>query len=281
MSEEITKTAETTEFDEDDDLDIVDEDIDELDDEDVGDADADNDEVTIENDTEGDHDATVPEEKKDDDKPAEETRKPKGEKSSEQAEQRRQREREKIRYEAIKEAVGVNPFTGEKIEDGTDVEEYLVMKKIADRGGDPIAEYAKELKKSIRAMNKSIDEQLRVDNEKSEHLASNPDDAELLETVQFKRFADKLKGVPLANIVEAYRLADTSAEKIKTEATKIAAQATANRKASPGSVKGSAETVSANEGLYTLEQLKKMSPDELDKNWEKVEKSYAKLQKRK
>lgn len=278
MSEEITKTAETTEFDEDDDLDIVDEDIDELDDEDVGDADADNDEVTIENDTEGDHDATVPEEKKDDDKLAEETRKPKGEKSSEQAEQRRQRERERIRNDAIKEAVGTNPFTGEKIEDDTDVEEYLVMKRIADRGGDPIAEYAKELKKSIRAVNKTIEEQLRVENEQAEHLASHPEDAELLESVQFKRFAEKLKGVKVESIVDAYKMVENSAE--KKEAAKVA-QANANRKASPGSVKGSAETVSANEGLYTLEQLKKMSPDELDKNWEKVEKSYAKLQKRK
>lgn len=275
MSEEFEMTAETTEYDDGDMFDEVDEDTDTLDDEDNGSADAVDGEASTDNDVDGAH--NTKEVEKTDEQPEEEVKKPKGEKSSEQAEARRQREREKIRYEAIKEAVGVNPFTGEKIEDGTDVEEYLVMKKIADRGGDPIAEYAKELKKSIRAMNKSIDEQLRVDNEKSEHLASNPDDAELLETVQFKRFADKLKGVPLANIVEAYRLADTSAEKIKTEATKIAAQATANRKASPGSAKGTAETVSANEGLYSLEQLQRMTPAELERNWAKVEKSYDKI----
>lgn len=279
MSEEFEMTAETTEYDDDDTFDEVDEGVDTLDDEDNGSADAVDGEASTDNDAEGDHKAEEVETTED--KPEEEVKKPKGEKSSEQAEARRQREREKIRYEAIKEAVGVNPYTGEKISDGTDVEEYLVMKRIADRGGDPIAEYAKEIKSSIRAMNKNIDAQLREDSERNEHLASYPEDAELLETVQFKRFADKLKGVSLANIVEAYKLADTSAEQIKKEAAKVAAQATANRKASPGSVKGAAETVSANEGLYTLEQLKKMSPDELDKNWEKVEKSYAKLQKRK
>ena len=84
----------------------------------------------------------------------------------------------------------------------------------------------------------------------------------------------------MTTIIDAYRVADNTVEKQK-EVAKAVAQANANRKASPGSVKGTAETVSANEGLYTLEQLKKMTPDEMERNWEKVEKSYAKLQKRK
>ena len=280
MSEEMTKTAETTEFDEDDDIDIIDNDIDELDDEEVGNADADNGEVATENDTEGDYDAEEPTDEKVEEKPAEETRKPKGEKNSEQAEARRQREREKIRNDAIIEAVGTNPYTGEEIKDSTDVEEYLVMKRIADRGGDPVAEYAKELKKALRARNKTYEEQLRIDSERTEHLANHPEDADLLENAQFKRFAEKLKGVPMTTIIDAYRVADNTVEKQK-EVAKAVAQANANRKASPGSVKGTAETVSANEGLYTLEQLKKMTPDEMERNWEKVEKSYAKLQKRK
>jgi hypothetical protein len=281
MSEEFEKTAETTEFDEDYDLDIMDEDMDEADDDDIGNADADDGEVTTENDTEGDHDAEETDEEEVEEQPAEEARKPKGEKNSEQAEKRRQAERAKIRNEAIIEAVGVNPYTGDEIKDGTDVEEYLVMKRIADRGGDPVTEYARELKKSLRERNKSYEEQLRIDNEKSEHLSNHPEDADLLDNAQFKRFADKLKGVPMANVVEAYRMAySETVVEAKKEATKAVAQANANRKASPGSVKGSAETVSANEGLYTLEQLQRMSPAELERNWDKVEKSYARIHKK-
>jgi hypothetical protein len=281
MSEEYEMTAETTEFEDDDDLDVMDEDIDEDNDEEVGNADADNVEVDNEESTEGDHNAEETSKEEVEEKPIEETRKPKGEKNFEQAEKRRQAERDKIRNDAIIEAVGVNPFTGEKITDGTDVEEYLVMKRIADRGGDPVTEYAKELKNSLRQMHKTYEEQMRVDNERNEYLSKHPNDGELFEDAQFKRFADKLKGVSLANIVEAYRMTNgTVKEEAKKEAVKAVAQANANRKASPGSVKGTSE-VTSEESLYSLEQLKKMSPDEIDKNWEKVEKSYAKLQKRK
>lgn len=280
MSEELTKTAETTEFEDDDDLDIMDEDIDEESDEDVGNADADNVEVDNEESTEGDHNAEETSEEEVEEKPIEETRKPKGEKNFEQAEKRRQAERDKIRNDAIIEAVGVNPFTGEKITDATDVEEYLVMKRIADRGGDPVTEYAKELKNSLRQLHKTYEEQLRVDNERNEYLSKNPDDGELFEDAQFKRFADKLKGVSLANIVEAYRMTNgTVKEEAKKEAVKAVAQANANRKASPGSVKGTSE-VTSEESLYSLEQLRRMSPEDLERNWEKVEKSYARLHKK-
>ena len=279
MTEEMTKTAETTEFEDDDDLDIMDEDIEEENDEEVGNADADNVEVDNEESTEGDHNAEEQPEEQVEEEAVEEPKKPKGEKSSEQAEKRRQAEREKIRYDAIIEAVGLNPYTGEKITDATDVEEYLIMKRIADRGGDPVSEYAKELKNSLRERHKSVEEQFKIDNERQEYIANHPNDANIIESAQFKTFAEKLKGVALANLVEAYKLTNANAIKTK-EAEKVVAQANANRKASPGSVRGTSE-VTSEESLYSLEQLKKMTPDDMERNWAKVEKSYAKLQKKK
>lgn len=276
MTEEFEKTAETTEYELDDDLDVIDEDVDFEYDDENGSADAVDSDVSTAEDTEGDYEAKTEDVEE---KPAEvEERKPKGEKNAEQAEKRRNAEREKIRNDAIIEAVGTNPYTGTKITDSVDVEEYLIMKRIADRGGDPVTEYAKELKNSLRARNKTVDEQLRVENERYEHIANHPEDAELFENAQFKRFADKLKGVPMSSIIEAYRVTETAnTAAMKNEAARAVAQANANRKASPSSAKGTADTVSASEGLYSLEQLQRMTPAELERNWAKVEKSYDKI----
>ena len=276
MTDELEMTAETTEYELDDDIEEVDDDVDFEYDEDDGNADAVNVEVDNEKtSTEGDHNAQETSKEEVEEEPVEEERKPKGEKNSEQAEKRRQAEREKIRYDAIIEAVGLNPYTGEKITDATDVEEYLIMKRIADRGGDPVSEYAKELKVSLREHKKSLEEQFKVDNERQEYIANHPQDAKIIESAQFKTFADKLKGVALSNLVEAYKLTNANAIKTK-EAEKVVAQANANRKASPGSVKGTSE-IASEDGLYSLEQLQRMSSADLERNWEKVEKSYDKI----
>lgn len=271
MDEYENLTAETTE---DEDISVGNTDVDDdiEDDEDVGSADADNDEVAIEEATEDDRDEELPKPKKE----------PKGEKSSEYAQARRQKEKEDIRTNAIIEAVGVNPYTNERIEDGADVEEYLLMKRIADNGGDPIGDYAKELKTMLKTRNQTMLEYAKAQSERERYIETHPEDEAMLNTAQFNKFAESLKGVGLTQIIGAYKnvIGDVKAT-AKTEAEKTIAQATAKRKASPGSVTGTSDTAEANNGYYTAEQLRKMSPNEIERNWAKVEKSYERLNRKK
>jgi hypothetical protein len=65
--------------------------------------------------------------------------------------------------------------------------------------------------------------------------------------------------------------------KIADVAKDQAAKLLAKKNASAGSLKGNADN--ADEGFYSLEQMKKMSSAELDRNWDKVQKSYDKIYK--
>ena len=62
----------------------------------------------------------------------------------------------------------------------------------------------------------------------------------------------------------------TAKEKVK----EAVAGKLANEKASAGSLKANGQNST---GLYTRDQLNAMSDDELDANWDKVQRSYAAL----
>lgn len=96
--------------------------------------------------------------------------------------------------------------------------------------------------------------------------------AELMQNPDFQEINEGVLGTkPLVECYERYlkyqgRIAEAAKDK--------AARLLAKQMASTGSLKG---TSAQSDSYYTLEQLKKMTPEQLEANWEKVEKSYAKI----
>lgn len=192
-------------------------------------------------------------------------------------EQERARELTKAREDAIIEALGgENPFTHEPMEDSSDVEEYLAMKKIEKEGGDPIADYRKHLKKEGKEKarkeleREQSEEWFKKDRE--DFLTKHPDTS-LEELVADKHFADYAEGKigkkPLSEIYEGYL---AHKKDLQDTADKRAAQAAANKKASPGGLAG---TSGGENDFFTREQVKAMSQSEVKKNYDKIRRSMS------
>ena len=204
-----------------------------------------------------------------------------------QAQLRRQREREEAISKARQEehvstviAVlgGKNPFNGEPIEDAEDVAVYETMTRIKADGGDPIADYPKYAKKE--ATERAKQERLNADAEAArvadldDFRKEYPDVAldALSKDEDFAEYADgKIGKKPLKEIYRSYlaykgRHEAVGADKVKNEA----AQRAANAQASPGSL---ASVGAPNSEYYTMDELKKMSKEDIKKNYDKVERS--------
>lgn len=223
-----------------------------------------------------------------DTKEAEETPKAKEEvkpqqDNSENARRRREAERQaelkKARYDAIKEAVdGVNPFTNQPIEDDIDVEEYLAMKEIKKQGGDPLTDYSKYHKDKQKEEAKIAEQKLKdeewIQNDYKDFKSKHPEvnlEKLALDTA-FMQFAEELVGKkPMAEIYDSYQ---DLVSKIRKEENNAAARQVANAKATPGSLTSS-ETDSSND-FYSVEQVKKMSQEEVHKNYDKIMASMKK-----
>ena len=207
--------------------------------------------------------------------------------NSENARRRREEERKnelkKARLDAIREVVSKNEFTGEAIEDEDDVEEYLMMKKIDEEGGDPLFDFAKYQKKfrkekAEKAEKEQKEESItdtdselkeRIKSDASEFISKYPKVSmnELFEDASFIAFAEgKLGNKPLSEIYEGFVNFKKDAEK---QAAKIATE-----RAAVGSLAGSGS--SAEPDFFTKEQVMKMSPAEIHKNYEKIRKSQEK-----
>ena len=223
-----------------------------------------------------------------DTKEAEETPKAKEEvkpqqDNSENARRRREAERQaelkKARYDAIKEAVdGVNPFTNQPIEDDIDVEEYLAMKEIKKQGGDPLTDYSKyhkdKQKEEARIAEQKLKDEEWIENDYKDFKSKHPqvDLDKLAEDDAFMKFAEELVGKkPMAEIYDSYQ---DLVSKIRKEENNAAARQVANAKATPGSLTSS-ETDSSND-FYSVEQVKKMSQEEVHKNYDKIMASMKK-----
>lgn len=188
--------------------------------------------------------------------------------------ERRAREIEAARVNAIIEAVGENPFTHEEIKDAEDVAEYLAMKEIQKQGGDPVSDYAKHQKARLRATKAQEAEAERQNewyrNDREDFIKKYPD-VNLSKLIADKGFAEFAEGKvgqkPLAEIYEGYERFVKAADK---KATEKAAQALANSKASPGALSGGSN---AETEYFTYEQVKAMSQAEVKKNYEKIRKS--------
>ncbi len=122
------------------------------------------------------------------------------EQNSENARRRREAERKQelkaAREQAIIETLGgKNPFTGEEMKDSADVEEYLTMKEIETKGGDPLADFSKFHKAKEK---ERIAKQTREETEKEWYRKDYDDFATkhpevdintLLQDKQFQSFA--------------------------------------------------------------------------------------------
>lgn len=190
-------------------------------------------------------------------------------------EQERQRELTELRNKTIIETLGgKNPYTGEAMTDAEDVREYLTMRDIEQKGGDPVTDYAGH----VKAQNRAQREKERTEAEQREWydkdriaFAEKHPDVDLDALIGDADFADYSRGkvgeVPLAEIYEGY-LRMTA--RIEENANRKVAQAVANAKASPGAL-GTAGT--AEDGYYTKEQVKAMSFKEVQRNLAKIEES--------
>lgn len=177
-------------------------------------------------------------------------------KSASQAEKRREREakeqaiREKIERESYRKGIvdavgGVNPYTGEKIQDEADVDEYLLMKKLEKEGKDPIEDYAAAVKGEKREKaEKAKAEQQRVA-ELTEFAEKYPnvDVSALLQDAKFGKFAGKrVQHESLADVYADYLdfTEGANAEVEKRVAVK-AKTAEMKKRASPGSLVGNGD----------------------------------------
>lgn len=133
---------------------------------------------------------------------------------------------------------GVNPYTNEKMEDETDVKEYLTMREIEKNGKDPITDFSSYQKQKA----KQEAEQQRVKKESEEWITNDAKDFrskhpdvnldDLIKDELFSSIAKPLAGkVPMTDIYNTYQKA---CSKIEEKAIAKTAQTLANNAATPG-----------------------------------------------
>ena len=204
------------------------------------------------------------------------------EQNAENARRRREAERQRVirqtREQAIIETLnGKNPYTGEEMKDSADVEEYLMMKEIEKKGGDPVGDYSKYRKEQDR--NTAREQRERASREDwfqkdfeafcTKYPDVNPES--LLADARFRDYAEGKVGVkPLADIYMGYLQFASDTER---QAQEIAAQLLANQNASPGALH---TTQPPETDYFTLEDVRKMNASEVKKNYEKIRKSMKK-----
>lgn len=186
--------------------------------------------------------------------------------------------------EMVKKLYKSNQWTGEPIEDEHDVEELLAMQALADEGKDPLSEYPKLFKQQKKTAaqaakteaDKSKQRQIMAQENLREFQEKYGDVniAELLNDEDFLKFGKKaLEIIPLTQVYEAYLPIKTEKERIKAEQQKVAALAL-NSKVAVGSVTSATSPVDSE--YFTPEQVRKMSKEEIRKNYEKIRKSQEK-----
>lgn len=198
-------------------------------------------------------------------------------KNKEFARQRRERERQaelkKARIEGIKSVLKNNPYTDKPIEDDSDVEEYLLMKKIEEDGKDPIIDYPEYVKKqareAARGAAKEQEKNDKVTRELEEFATAYPtvNVNDVLQDENFRSFAEeKLDKKSLSEVYASY---------LEIAEAELKAQKEAHSKAVASAAVGSLTNASepADKDFFTFEQVKKMSEKEIRDNYDKIRKS--------
>lgn len=173
--------------------------------------------------------------------------------NSYQAQKRREREarEERIKQDAYTKGMiealgGENPYTGEKIEDASDVEEYLMMRNLEKQGKDPVVDYHKAVKEKSKKAATDAKEEADRRQEIAEFAEKYPEVQmqELLSNERFVKFAGKRVGKESLSDIYADYLSFTS--EYDTEAQRKAEQKyrekSARKKASPGSLTGNGDS---------------------------------------
>lgn len=223
---------------------------------------------------------------KENNEPKEEPKTQTKEQNAENARRRREAERQaelkKVEAETREKAIievlnGKNPFTNEPIKDHADVEEYLLMKEIEKNGGDPLSDFSKyqkekERKKAEEAA-KEASEQEWYKKDFYEFSAKHPEVniQALVSDSQFQKFAGgKVGKQSLSDIYDDFI---SFVDEYEKKAKQMAKQTFANKKASPGAL---SSTNPSDSGYFTKEQVQKMTPEEVHKNYDKIRASMPK-----
>lgn len=190
----------------------------------------------------------------------------------------------KARIAAVIDATGgENPYTHKPIVDASDVDQFLLMKKIEKDGGDPIAdfpEYAKKHEQEHAAEAKAEAERVSErasDIEKFRSKYPDVDLQKLANDTQFDLFCgERIGQTPLVDLYESYIAFKKSVEnEVQAQEKKTAIAEKAKATAAVGSLKDT--TNPSDDGFYTMEQLKSMSDADMENNWDKVQKSLKHL----
>lgn len=191
--------------------------------------------------------------------------------------------KEEAELNVLKEYVGKNPYTNEPIETLRDVKVYKTMKQIEKNGGDPVQDYHKyaglEEQKAIDDK-KTKEDNIKKDIEDFRKAFPDVDLKELSKDKDFVAFSNKLLGKnSLKEVYDAYSSVKNG---LQAKAEESAKKEIARKIAKDNTSAGSLATVGdANAPKYTLEQIGKMSTNEIDSHWKDVEASYNYWQKHK
>lgn len=157
-----------------------------------------------------------------------------------------------------------NEYTGQPIKDEYDLEVYETMRKIEEKGGDPVADFASEMaerrRQEAQKANERKETEQKYQTELVEFAKEMPDvDLKVLfNDPKFRTFArGKLGVMTLKEVYTDYSTLTASAE---NDAEIKAKRIVAKQKASPGSLTGKGAPKSINE----QELYEKMLRGELD-----------------
>ena len=199
----------------------------------------------------------------------------------------RREELQRVREQAIMEALGgINPFTGEEMKDAADVSQYLTMREIKNRGGDPVGEYAKyhKILERERVQKEAEDAQKRKaeaerqaahDRDMSAFREKHPGVSmqSMMNDTEFMAYAKGRVGKDgsIYAVYDAYTQAKAAEDaRVEQRAREMAAQMQANAKASPGTAVGQA---SEDAEYFTREQVQAMTQAQVHRNYDKIKKS--------
>jgi hypothetical protein len=199
----------------------------------------------------------------------------------------RKAELQRVREQTIIETLGgINPYTGEEMKDSEDIKQYLNMREIKARGGDPVGEYAKyhKIMERERAQKEAEEEQKRTD--EAERRAAHERDVSafrekypdvsmqsMMNDTEFMAYAKGRVGKDgsIYAVYDAYAAAKAAEDaRVEQRAREMAAQMQANAKASPGTAVGQA---SEDAEYFTREQVQAMTQAQVHRNYDKIKKS--------
>lgn len=157
-----------------------------------------------------------------------------------------------------------NEYTGQPIKDEYDLEVYETMRKIEEKGGDPVADFASEMaerrRQEAQKANERVQTEQKYQTELVEFAKEMPDvDLKVLfNDPKFRTFARGKLGV--MSLKEVYTDYSTLTASTENDAEIKAKRIVAKQKASPGSLTGKGAPKSINE----QELYEKMLRGELD-----------------